>query len=214
MAKHETLRTDPKGRRVEVYSGVARFFHWLTVLLIAVQVGIGFYMVYRGNDMVWTNDKGETKTGLWDATTNTLYSSHKLLGVILLGLIVLRLLYRFGAGAPKPEPTLTTAQKIGSEANHWGLYALLIAVPVLGWVGVSMYPALNVFGMFSLPAIAAPDRAMSEQVFEYHSIGAIVLLALVGLHFAAAMYHWLIRRDYVLARMVPGLLGRQDRRRV
>lgn len=212
MARNETLRTDAQGRRVEVYSGAARFFHWLTVLLIAVQVPIGFYMVYRGKEMVWTNDQGETKTGLWDATTNTLYSSHKLIGVIILGFIVLRLLYRFGAGAPKAEPTLNLAQKIGSEANHWGLYLLLLVVPVLGYLGISYFGALNVFGI-PFPDVTGKDQKFSEVIFAYHGIAATVLVALIGLHIAAALYHWLIRRDYVLARMVPSLLGDRNRRR-
>lgn len=211
MARKETLRTDPQGRRVEVYSSMARFFHWLTVLLIAVQVPIGLYMVYRGNEMVWTNDKGETKTGLWDATTNTLYSSHKLIGVIILGFVVLRLLYRFGAGAPKPEPTLNMAQKVGSEVNHWGIYLMLLVVPVLGYIGISYYGALNVFGI-PFPALTGKDEGVAEKVFEAHGLAAWALLALVALHVGAALYHYFVRRDYVLARMMPGLVEKTNRR--
>ncbi|MEO1280919.1 MAG: cytochrome b [Pseudomonadota bacterium] len=209
MAKVEQLETDAQGRRVEVYSGTARFFHWLTVLLIAVQVPIGLYMVYRGNDMVWTDAQGVEKTGLWDAVTNNLYSSHKLLGTIILVVIVLRLLYRFGAGAPSDEPTLNAGQRIVSALNHWGLYALLIAVPVVGYIGTSAFPALNIFGMFSLPAVVGKDPALSKQMFELHMYGGFALLALIALHIMAALYHYLIRRDYVLARMMPKLLKKR-----
>ncbi|MEO1206108.1 MAG: cytochrome b [Pseudomonadota bacterium] len=209
MAKVEQLELDAQGRRVEVYSGTARFFHWFTVLLIAVQIPIGLYMVYRGKEMPWVDDQGVAKTGLWDAATNALYSSHKLLGTIILVLIVLRLLYRFTAGAPSDEPTLSPVQRVVSAFSHWGLYALLIAVPVVGYIGTSAFPALNIFGLFSLPAVVGKDPALSKQMFELHMYGGFALLALIALHVSAALYHHLFRRDYVLARMMPRLLRKR-----
>lgn len=210
MARTEHLELDAQGRRVEVYSGGARFFHWLTVLLIAVQFPIGFYMVYRGKEMVWTTAEGVQKTGLWDATTDLLYSSHKLLGVLLLGFVVLRLLYRFGAGAPADEPTLTMFQRVVSALNHWALYLLLLAVPALGYIGISAFGALDVFGIV-LPSVVDKDQSFARDVFDFHKVAAIGLLALIGLHVAAALYHAWVRQDTVMARMMPSLLRRSRR---
>jgi cytochrome b561 len=85
------------------------------------------------------------------------------------------------------------------------MYLLLLVVPLLGWFGVQLYPALDVFGLFSLPAIVAPDQARAETVFAIHKALALVLVAFIALHVAAALYHYLIRRDGVLQRMVPWL---------
>src|SRR5262245_55123293 len=98
---------------VTPYSAVARTFHWVTVAAVVVLIIVGLTMVYRGNAL-----------NIWDSTTNALYSSHKLLGFLLLWFIVARLIYRLTAGAPPPEPTLEPWQRTGSEIVHWVLYGL------------------------------------------------------------------------------------------
>lgn len=185
----------PATPAVELYSPAARGFHWLTVALLAVQVPVGFYMAYRGNVL-----------NVWDATTNALYSSHKLLGMIVLLVVVARLTYRVVHGAPEPEPTIEAWHRVASAFNHVGLYVLLLLVPLLGWIGVSLYPALDIFGLFKLPGLMAPDQKMSEVVFAYHGYAALGLIAFAGVHIGAALYHYVLRGDNVLARMIPSLL--------
>jgi cytochrome b561 len=185
------------GRGVEPYRPVARVLHWLTVLLIAVQVPAGIYMVYRG--------PGQK---IWDALTNALYSGHKLIGLIILAVVLVRLVYRLMRGAPAHEPTLTTVQRVVSALNHWGMYVLLLIVPLLGYVAICYFPALTIFGVISLPAVVEPDKSMYRKVIELHGNGAFALAALIGLHLLAALYHHFIRRDGVLARMLPSLRRR------
>ena len=181
----------------EVYNPAARHFHWLTVALIAVQVPLG--MSYRGN---WLN--------LWDALTNTLYSWHKLIGLVILVVVIARLGYRLSRGAPADEPTLEPWQKVVSHATHWAIYGLLIVVPLLGWLGVSYYPALNVFG-FNLPGLVSPDQGAAAKVFLAHLIGALLLVVLIGMHVGAALFHYVIRKDGVLNRMLPSLPRRDGK---
>ena len=91
-----------------------------------------------------------------------------------------------------------------SHATHWLLYLLLIAVPIGGWLGVSYYGARDVFGLFSLPALMAENQDTATKVFYYHFLGALGIVLLVGAHVAGAMYHYFIRKDGVLMRMLPG----------
>lgn len=176
-----------------VYSPIARFLHWLVVALVGVMALTGVLMVYRGKDL-----------NIWDALTNNLYSTHKALGLVVLAVVVIRLVYRLFAGRPDDEPSLTPFQKIASHTVHWALYGLLIAIPIGGWLGVSLFPALDVFGLFQLPALASPDKALSEQVLWVHGLAAYLLLGLIAIHIGAALYHHFVRRDGVLARMMPG----------
>lgn len=187
MQEHDPIAA-PKA-----YSGAARSFHWITVIAVFVMVPVGLTMSYRGNTL-----------DLWDDLTNNLYSSHKLIGFLLLWWIVLRLSYRLIHGAPADEPTLEWWQKAGSHLVHWLLYALLLIVPVLGWVGVSLYPALDIFGLFNLPALAAPNEDMAKRVLNIHGWLAISMALLISVHIAAVIYHALIRRDGVFRRMWPG----------
>ncbi|MEM1371448.1 MAG: cytochrome b/b6 domain-containing protein, partial [Pseudomonadota bacterium] len=113
--------------------------------------------------------------------------------------------------APQEETTLSPVQRFASTAGHWGLYALLIAVPLFGYAATSAFPALNVFGLFNLPALVGPDRSLSQLLFEYHHILAMALCGLIAVHASAALYHHFIRRDMVLVRMLPGLLAKAKR---
>ena len=159
-------------------------------------IPLGLYMVWRG------------KVTNFDATTGQLYDLHKLLGFSTLVLVVARLSYRLVHGVPPDEPTLAWWQKAGAHLTHWGLYILLLVVPVLGWLGVSLYGARSIFGLFSLPPLAGQDQAASEAVFYVHFLAAMLMLLLIGAHVGAALFHYFIRRDGVLRRMLPGLARR------
>lgn len=182
---------------VETYSRIARLLHWTTVVLLAVQFPVGLYMVYRGNSL-----------NLWDNLTNALYSSHKLVGVTILLIVLWRLVYRMTRGAPADEPTIEPWQRVVSHLNHWGLYVLLLAAPIAGYIGISLFPALDIFGLFSLPAVTAPDKEAAKTVFWVHGLLVSLLALMIALHVGAALYHYLIRKDNVLGRMIPRLLRR------
>jgi cytochrome b561 len=177
-----------------VYSAAARHMHWVTAAVVLAMIPAGLAMTYRGNTL-----------NIWDGLTNAMYSSHKLLGFLVLWLVAGRLAYRLLKGAPPDEPTLLWWQKAGSHLVHWLLYGLLLVVPLLGWVGVSLYPSLTVFGLFNLPALASPNQDLAGKVLDIHGTLAIVMGLLVCAHVGAALYHHLIRKDGVLRRMLPGL---------
>lgn len=190
-------RSNSGPANVEIYTRTARGLHWATVILLAAQIPVGVYMVYRGATL-----------NLWDGTTNALYSAHKLSGVVILALVVWRLAYRLSRGAPADEPTLEPWQRAASHASHWALYALMVSVPVAGYVGVSLFPALDIFGLFSLPGVVAPDKAAAETAFGVHKLLVILLVVVLAVHVAAALFHYVVRKDNVLGRMIPRLLRR------
>lgn len=180
--------------RAAAYSPVARMLHWLTVAAVFVMIPLGLAMTYRGNTL-----------DIWDGLTDALYSTHKLLGFLVLWLSAGRLIYRLVHGAPADEPTLEWWQKAASHLVHWALYGLLLIVPVLGWIGVSLFPSLTVFNLFDLPALAAPNEETAKRVLAVHGWLAILLALLVCAHIGAALFHYFIRKDGVLRRMLPGL---------
>jgi cytochrome b561 len=183
--------TDSSGGHT--YGKVARQFHWITAGFIVIMIPVGLYMVNRG------------KATNFDALTNTLYSNHKMFGFILLWIIVARLAWRFLKGAPPDEPTLQPWEKSVAHLTHWAIYGLLLAVPLLGWIGVSLYPALGIpFGL-SLPALVSPNDKMAGTVFMLHKYGAILLGLLALMHIGAALKHHFVSKDNVLRRMMPGL---------
>lgn len=195
------MAQDPK-YDLPTYTPTARGLHWLIALLVFIQLPLGFYMSYRGNDMPSVNEKGEPVKGVWDALTGFLYSSHKLIGLTVLALVILRLLYRLTSGAPRSDPTVPLALTGVSHFVHWALYALLIAMPIIGYKAISYGDYLDVFGVH-LPAITEKNEALSKEVFEWHETAAYLIIAFVTLHIIAAVYHRLIRKDRVVERMIP-----------
>lgn len=165
--------------------------HWTVAVLVIGMVPLGLYMVSRGEA---TN---------FDALTGRLYDAHKLVGFLVLWLIVLRILVRVRRGAPPALATLTALERIASGAVHHLLYLLLLVVPVLGWAGISAYPALNIFGLFNLPAILSANEPLANRILGVHGLLAKLVGLLVLVHIAAALYHRFIKRDGLLRRMWP-----------
>lgn len=184
------------------YTPTARALHWLIAFLVFIQLPLGLYMSYRGNEMETVNEKGETVKGVFDALTGALYSSHKLIGLTIFLLIVLRLLYRLSHGAPRSDPSVPPALTGASHFVHWMLYVLLIAVPIAGYFAISYGRYLEVFGI-PLPAITEKNEDVSKEIFEWHETGAFLILAFVTLHVLAAIYHRFVRKDRVVERMLP-----------
>jgi len=119
---------------------------------------------------------------------------------------ILRLAWRLIAGEPDPAAGLAPWERQVSRVVHWLLYLLLLVGPILGWINASWrgFPVI-VFGLFELPKLVATRAPGFRWTGDVHGILAnYLMLALVGLHVAAALYHYFIRRDGVLQRMLPG----------
>lgn len=182
----------------ETYSPRARLFHWLTVALIAIQIPLGVYMTGYGER---TN---------FAAPTAQMYDSHKLIGILILLLVIARLANRLLNGAPGDEPTLEPWQRIVSHITHWMIYALLLIVPLLGWLATSAYGPFQPFGI-PLPRLLADDQDLATRLYGMHELMAKLLFVLVLMHVGAALFHYVIRKDGVLNRMWPGLPRRDGK---
>ena len=148
--------------RETTYSTGARHFHWWTVALLAIQVPVGLYMAYRGSV---TNLRCPDQLPLQLPQAAGHWS--------FCVLVMARLIYRFSHGAPADEPTIEWWQKAAAHATHWSLYLLLILVPIVGWLGISLYGARDVFGLFSIPPLAGQNQAAAEGVLLLHKYLAL-----------------------------------------
>ena len=192
MPRSDAPSKNPSRYAHLTYSPTARLLHWSVAVLVLITAPIGFIMADRG------------ERNIWDATTNNMYSAHKLIGLTILALMIARIVYRLTHGAPEPEPTLTPVEKSVSGTVHWVIYALLLAVPIGGYLGISYYPALDIFGV-KVPGLVTPNEDMAKVVFKWHGLAATVLLGLAALHIGAALMHAIVKKDGVLSRMIPGM---------
>lgn len=175
------------------YSLAQRLVHWLVAVLALATLAIGLTLGTLGFE------GARDAFGL--AVTNTLFIVHKTIGVILFALMVVRLVLRLTHGKPGYAVALERPQKIASEIVHGLLYVLLLAMPVIGWLATAAGGFPINFFHWVLPPLVGEDEALSATLYAWHLGIGLAILALVLLHVAGALYHWLIRRDGVMQRM-------------
>ncbi|AWB34511.1 TauD/TfdA family dioxygenase [Orrella marina] len=174
------------------YPLAGRILHWIVAILVLGLASTGLWMVSRAG------------ADLWDDLTNSLYAWHKAMGFAVLLLMLIRVLVKLFCAQPGPVASLSPATRKIAASVHGLLYLLLLVIPLMGWAGVTAFPALGINANLSLPAMPgiSTDQALAKQFFEIHSTLAFVLIGLTALHIAAALRHWLINKDEVLDRML------------
>lgn len=173
------------------FSLPARLLHWIVAATIPFQV-------YLGWAAEWEDERIESFR---------LIRSHYQLGVVIFGLMLLRVLWRIGHGAPPIRQVVSRPERALVGTVHWLLYALLLTMPLSGYViWVWMDAPMDVLGIFDVPRLFTPPsedetgRALAWYLHFYSSWAIIVLTAV---HIAAALWHQFIRRDGgILARML------------
>ncbi|MFD4836361.1 cytochrome b [Achromobacter sp. NPDC058515] len=182
-----SLPAYPIHRSAARFSLLARLLHWSMAIAIVAMLFIGVGMVATVSER-----------HQW------LMQIHKPLGVALLALACIRLGTRLYKGAPDLPAGMPAWQRHAALASHVLLYALMFAMPLIGWAMVSAggYPVL--VGGWQLPAIAPTDAALFAWLRGAHRYLAFLLFATVLLHLAAALFHGWIRRDGVLESMTRG----------
>jgi len=168
------------------YGLIAQFFHW------AVVIGIVLQFVWA-----WRIDESESIRQQF-----VLVNQHKSIGITILGLVILRLLWR-SFNRPPPYPGhMKRWERLAAGTTHWGLYGLILAMPLSGWA----YTAAagygpEFFGLIEIPAMFPVDENLEDLMEDVHETLAKLLIGLAGLHVLAALRHHFIIKDNVLKRM-------------
>jgi cytochrome b561 len=118
--------------------------------------------------------------------------------------IVLRLIWRHAFAYLPPFPvSMPKLQQRIAKLNEYGLYGLLLVQPLTGLGNTLLHGRPFALFVWQVPIWFAPDKSISLLFQSLHELAAWLLLALIGIHAAAALFHGLILRDGVLQRMLP-----------
>jgi len=171
------------------YTASAKLMHWFVAISVLALLAIGPVM------------KRLVPEG---ALRDNLYNFHEALGALVLIVMAVRLARRLMFGVPAPDASMPLIEQRASLWAQYALYVLLFVSTVLGWAATNAYgDPVSVFGLFNFPAILAKDQPLSDQIFVWHLICGILIGVIVALHIAGAFYHWLVKRDGVLERILP-----------
>lgn len=134
-----------------------------------------------------------------------LLESHRQLGLIVFFCVALRIGIRLRFGMADHMGDAPQIMRLAAGCAHWGLYGLMIGLPLLGWASTNAHNLpVGLLGIVDLPALVGEDSELADQLSDFHLLGAWALLGLSGVHASAALYHHLVRRDRVLWAMLPG----------
>jgi cytochrome b561 len=166
-----------------------RLLHWLMAVLVIAMLFIGVGMVSTVSDL-----------------RSWLIDLHKPLGLLILCLAGLRVSVRLLSETQPLPADLPAWQRAGDQFSHALLYALMVALPLVGWAMLSAggYP-VSLYGAIVLPPIAPILPALFALLRRLHMLLAFLLFATILVHLAAALFHAWIRRDGVLRSMLPSL---------
>lgn len=186
---------------VNNYGAIAKWLHWLTALLFLAAYVSVYYRQWFAEDKTPEN---------WSAL-----QLHLSFGVSIAVLVVLRIIWKHSNPTPKPEPG-TKQEHLAAKLGHYGLYAIMIIMPVTGYLGTGV--ATEFFYLFDIPSFK--DTALFAETIGKHMefadfekpldfihkdlLGAWLVWLLITGHAGAALYHHFVKQDRTLKRMTTG----------
>lgn len=170
------------------YGSLSIGIHWLMLLLlIAVYACIELRSFYpKGSD-----------------PREALKTWHFMLGMLVFLLVWLRLAARLTGSTPDIRPKPAPWQHLAAKLMHLALYALMIGMPLTGWLLLSANGKTIPFFGLELPALIGENKGTAKLLKEIHEFVGTMGYYLIGLHALAALYHHYMMRDNTLTRMLP-----------
>lgn len=163
------------------YGFIALFFHWSMAVIVIGLLILGLYM--------------DSKNPIIE--TLTLITWHKEWGIVVLGMVTLRFLWRMC----NTTPILNGAnwEKIIARTTHWALYTLMFIMPLSGWLMSSAAQRpISFFGLFTMPHLIGPNQELKGIFSTMHSSIAYILIFLISLHILAALKHYMNKKDTII----------------
>lgn len=167
---------------------IAKALHWFMALVIFGLLALGFVM----SGMPLSPEKLQY------------FSWHKWAGVSIFVLVWVRLAWRLVNPPPPYASSMPRHVQLLAHAGHLALYALMVVIPLSGWLMSSAKGVQTVwFGVLPIPDLLSRDKELGHLLEEVHSLLNWGLMALVAGHIGAALKHHVIDRDDTLTRMLP-----------
>jgi len=172
------------------YGWISIGLHWLVAVAVTGLFALGLWM---------------TELDYYDPWYQRAPDLHKGAGILLLGVMLLRLAWRLANPRPALEPGLAAWERRAAGLTHALLYLLLYGLMISGYlISTADGRAIEVFGLFAVPATLSGLEHQEDIAGEVHEILAYSLIGLATLHALAALKHHFIDHDRTLWRMLSG----------
>lgn len=195
---HPPITTDAAAQPATRYTRTAMMLHWLTALGILCNVVLALSVDYLPDDWI-----------------RPVIDTHKSIGITVLGLAVLRILWRLSHRPPEPAKGVPRWERAAAHVAHVLLYVLIFALPISGWLHDSAWKdaathpmsLFHVVPWFRISFIMDLPSAQKEHLHDVfgaiHTAFSYMLYVVLGLHILGALKHKVIGRESALRRMLP-----------
>lgn len=172
------------------YTTVAKWFHWVTLVLMAIALPAGMVIKYIKDD-----------------SKMVFYAIHESAGLTILLVSIARLIWRFANPPPPLSPEIPPQIRLAANTVHTLLYVALIVQPLLGFFatnawGFPLQGETAYLGFIHLPAFMEESPKLAATLQSIHTWSGYTIAALLVAHIAGAVYHHAVRRDGTLMRML------------
>jgi len=174
------------------YGSLSIKMHWFMVILMVATFAFIECRVFfeKGTDM-----------------RNLFKMWHFMLGLSILFMAIIRLYFRFKQITPKITPPLSAMQNLGAQCAHIALYIFMIAMPIAGWMMLSLFGKPVPFFGLELPSLMSVNKELGKEIKEIHELVGSLGYYLISFHAVAALVHHYIQKDDTLIRMLPKSKG-------
>lgn len=181
------------------YALPAMWFHWITAVLVFTVTPLGWiFGAFKTKP-----EAPDTFVAPFPGTPAGYSSAHMTVGLVLLAIVAGRIAYRALHSPPVLPGGMAVAAKRLAHAAHWLLYAVLVIMPVSGYImSAGDKPPINFLGLFDVPKLPiTKEQGFVAAVI--HVYTQFAMYALIALHLAGTAWHLFVRRDDILQRMLP-----------
>jgi cytochrome b561 len=177
------------------YGAVSKFLHWLTAVCVLLMLLVGYFM----------DDISSP------ALQNQVYNLHKLMGLFILFLMLVRLIWRLTNPLPWMPPRMNRLETAFARLIQRLFYPVLILMSLAGWAMSTAFGYPPHIGILNLPLPGLAQHAnWAPFLAKAHETLGYVIIGLLSLHVAGALKHFFINKDGILQRMLPRCCHRKN----
>ena len=166
------------------YGLISKFLHWVSAILLLVQIPLGFYLV----DLDFSQERIDVE------------NIHVVIGLTIFYLVILRLLNKIINPTPKLDPSIFKGQKLLAKLNHVLLYVTILSITISG-ILKKLFNGETLLIFFKEFKIKN-NFELGELFYDIHVFSSYLIIALITLHIMAVIIHKFFFNDNLIKKIL------------
>tara|TARA_B100000674_G_scaffold104672_1_gene76672 strand:- start:114 stop:644 length:531 start_codon:yes stop_codon:yes gene_type:complete len=167
------------------YGLLAKLFHWVSLLVLIIQIPFGFYLV----GLEFSDERIE------------LENLHIIIGITIFYITLFRLIWKFINPSPISSVNVFKGQALIAKLNHFLLYLSIFTITTSG-ILKKLYMGENLNFLFFNYGFKKDNFVLADTFYNVHIYSNYLLIGLVLIHILAVIVHHIIFKDKILRKIL------------